>query len=325
MAIASYERTQFTNQSPFDAFIGGDNDAMTPSEIAGRDVFTGAGSCDNCHQDALMSDNSFRYTGVRPQDEDPGRGGVTGMPQDEGTMRVPSLRNLDLRAPYMHNGRFATIEEVIDFYDRGGDFTGSNIDPSIQVLNLTQQQKDDLLAFLGRPLTDPRLPLEEPPFDRPTLYIESDRVPVVEGAGRPGSGGEVPEVVALEPPLIGNPSFTVGVWNGLGGAVAWLAIDDQDPGLTLPGTAAFHYSMTTLGGSGNLNGFGSISVPIPNDPGLDGQEWFGRWYVDDQGGGFPHAVTKLFRFKTFGVQQMTTVFEDGFESGDTSAWSVTVP
>ena len=325
MAIASYERTQFTNQSPFDDFIGGDNDAMTPQEIAGRDVFTGAGLCDNCHQNALMSDNSFRYTGVRPQEEDPGRGGVTGMPQDEGTMRVPSLRNLDLRAPYMHNGRFATIEEVIDFYDRGGDFTGSNIDPSIQVLNLTQQQKDDLLAFLGRPLTDPRLVDELPPFDRPTLYVESDRVPVVEGAGQPGSGGEAPEVVALEPPLIGNPSFTVGVWNGLGGADAWLAIDDQDPGLTLPGEGAFHYSMTTLGGSGNLNGFGSISVPIPNDPGLDGQEWFGRWYVVDTGGGFPHAVTKVFRFTTFGVQQMTTVFEDGFESGDTSAWSVTVP
>ncbi|MDH3404906.1 MAG: hypothetical protein OES32_04340 [Acidobacteriota bacterium] len=325
MAIASYERTQFTNQSPFDDFIGGDNDAMTAQEIAGRGVFTGAGLCDNCHQNALMSDNTFRYTGVRPQDEDQGRMEVTGDPLDEGQMRVPSLRNLELRAPYMHNGRFATIEEVIEFYDRGGDFTGSNLDPSIQALELTQQQKDDLLAFLTRPLTDPRLAAGEFPFDRPTLYTESSRVPVIEGAGLPGSGGLVPEVVALEPPLVGNPSFTVGVWNGLGGADAWLLIDDQDPGLTRPGTADFHIEMISLDGAGEGDGFGSVSIPIPNDPALAGKEWFGRWYVIDTGGGSDEAVSKVFRFKTFEIQQQTAIFADGFESGDTSAWSATVP
>jgi cytochrome c peroxidase len=325
MAMASYERTLFTNQSPFDDFIGGNNDAMTPQEIAGRAVFTGAGQCDNCHQNALMSDNSFRYTGVVPQDEDPGRMDVTGLPEDEGKMRVPSVRNAELRAPFMHNGRLATLEDVIDFYDQGGFFDGPNKDPSIQVLNLTQQQKDDLLAFLTRPLTDPRLVSQEFPFDRPTMYAESDRVPVIEGVGQQGTDLEIPEVVALEPALIGNPSFTVGVWNGLGGADAWLVIDDQDPGLTLPGTADFHIEMTTLGGTGGGNGYGSINVPIPNDPALDGQEWFGRWYVVDSGGGFPHAVTQVFRFRTFDVKQQTAVFSDGFESGDTSAWSATVP
>jgi hypothetical protein len=329
MAIASYERTQFSDQAPYDVFVQ-TSMGLTPEELAGFSVFVGAGGCDNCHDHnqpgILFSDNSFRYTGVRPQAEDPGRMDVTGLPGDEGKMRVPSLRNVELRLPLMHNGRFASLAEVIEFYDRGGDFPAEpNLDPLIVPLGLTRQQKDDLLAFLTRPLTDPRLVDELDPFDRPALYTESSRVPVVEGSGQPGSGASVPEVVALEPPLIGNPSFTVGVWNGLGGASATLVIDDQDPGLALPTSGAFFFGVTSLQGVGAGLGFGSVSVTIPDDASLNGREWFGRWYVDDSGGGFPVAVSKVFRFKTFGVQQQTDIFADGFESGDTSGWSATVP
>ncbi len=322
MAIASYERTLFTDRTPFDDFVAGDDEALTTQEAAGRSLFAGAAGCDNCHQGILLTDHSFRYTGVRPQTDDIGREEVTGHPDDKGKMRVPSLRNVELRAPYMHNGRFATLEEVVEFYDRGGDFPNSEISP----LGLTTQQKEDLLAFLRRPLTDPRLAQELPPvFDRPRLYVESERVPRVEGSGRPGSGDLVPEVVALEPALIGNPSFTVGIWNALGAADAWLVIDDQDPGLVLPGSGDLWFEMISLQGAGPGAGFGSVSVTIANDPFLEGREWFGRWYVDDSGGGFPVAVSKVFRFRTFGVQQQTAIFADGFESGDTSSWSVTVP
>jgi hypothetical protein len=245
---------------------------------------------------------------------------VTLDPLDEGKMRTPTLRNVELRAPYMHNGRFATLPEVIEFYDREGDFGPNEL--GALPITLTAQQKADLLAFLARPLTDPRLAAGEPPFDRPTLYTESSRVPAVEGAGLPGSDGFVPAVVALEPPLVGNPSFTVGVWNALSGAPALLVIDDQDPGLATPGAGAFAFENVVLQGVGAGGGFGSASVAIPDDPELAGKEWFGRWYVTDPGAGGGAAVSRLFRFTTF---HPVFVFVDGFESGDTAEWSASTP
>ena len=152
-------------------------------------------------------------TGVRPANEDEGRFDVTARPQDRGAMKVPSLRNVELRAPYMRNGRFATLEEVVAFYNRGGDFNAPNKAPAMQPLNLTAQQMADLVTFMKRPLTDPRVTSETGPFTRPTMYTESNRVPVVSGTGRAGTGGNVPQVMAIEPPLVGNPSFTVAVSN----------------------------------------------------------------------------------------------------------------
>lgn len=342
MAVASFERTQFTDATPYDEFLdqgSGDcevNLILTAEECAGLDVFNGQGGCNNCHQPPLLAfelgplEDQFRYTGVRPQADDLGRAEVTEEPTDEGKMRIPSLRNLELRAPYMHNGRFATIQDVIEFYDRGGDFgppENPNLDPAIGPLNLTQQQKDDLLAFLTRPLTDPRLAAGLAPFDRPTLYTESSRVPTIEGTGVPGSGDFVPVPVALEPPVLGNPSFTVAVWNALGGADALLVIDDQDPGTTAPACSGQLVCQPVVlqGGAGVPGaGFGSVSVSIPNDAALAGAEWFGRWYVDDVGGGFPGAVSPVIRFTTFRGRQLAAIFADGFESADTSAWDTTV-
>ena len=146
MAIATYERTQFTNQTPFDDFLAGNNAALTTLELQGRDVFT-ASSCDRCHSNALLSDNRFHYTGVRPAGEDEGRFEVTADPADRGRMRTPSLRNLEIRAPYMRNGRFPTIESTVEFYNRGGDFNAPNKDPLVRPLGLTQGQKDALVAF----------------------------------------------------------------------------------------------------------------------------------------------------------------------------------
>jgi hypothetical protein len=129
-------------------------------------------------------------------------------------------------------------------------------------------------------------------------------------------------MVALEPPVIGNPSFTVGMWNGLGGAVARLVIDDVDPGGTepAPGAGGFADETITLGGSVGVagDGFGSVSLTIESGPGVDGAEWFGRWYVSDGG------VSKLVRFTTFRGLQLENIFADGFESGDTAGWDTTV-
>ncbi len=323
MAIASYERSQFTDQTPFDEFLAG-GDALTAQELQGRSVFV-ASRCDQCHRLALMADHDFHYIGVRPPQDDRGRFEVTGLQDDLGRMRTPSLRNLELRAPYMHNGRFETIEEVVDFYDRGGDFDAPNKDFRIRRLFLSQGEKNALVAFLGRPLTDPRLAEEVAPFDRPTLYTESGRVPVIEGDGLPGSGDVVPRVVALEPPVIGNPSFTVGIYDALGGATALLVIADVDPGLETPADGDFAFESVVLAGTGAGIGYGSVSLQIPEAASLAGSEWFGRWYVDDSGGGFAAAVTPLFRFRVFEALPRTLLFADGFESGNVTAWSSASP
>lgn len=323
MAIASYERTQFSNEAPFDAFLLG-QDVLTPEEVAGRAVFTSS-SCDRCHSLALTSDNLFHYTGVRPPSDDVGRFEVTGDEDDRGRMRTPSLRNVELRPPFMHNGRFASLEEVVDFYDRGGDFDAPNKDARVRELFLTEVEKANLLAFLTRPLTDPRVAAGEFPFDRPTLFSESSRVPRVEGNGVAGSGGLVPEAIALEPALLGNPNFTVAVEGALGGANALLVIDPQDPGLTTPTEGDLAFESIVLEGSGQGNGFGSVTITLPSDASMAGSEWFGRWYVEDTGGGGTTAVSQLIRFRIFGSLGDSVVFLNGFESGDTTLWSTSVP
>src|SRR5690606_31325816 len=140
---------------------------------------------------------------------------------DNGKFKTPVLRNVELHGPFMHNGRHQTLEQVIQFYTRGGDFDAPNIDRGIiRPTPMTSQEIADLAAFMKRPMTDPRVRDELPPFDRPQLYTESARVPQITGTGRAGTGAIVPEAIALEPPLLGNPSFTVGVARGAAGANA---------------------------------------------------------------------------------------------------------
>ena len=92
----------------------------------------------------------------------------------------------------------------------------------IRPLGLNPQQQSDLVAFLRNALSDPRVITGTAPFDRPTLYSESNRVPQITGAGTQGSGGNIPQATAIEPPLVGNPNFTVGISNALGAAQAVL-------------------------------------------------------------------------------------------------------
>ena len=161
MAIASYERTLVSNQTPLDVALSG-GPALTALEQQGRAVFANR-NCAVCHGGALLSNDAFFYTGVRPVQEDLGRFAETGNIGDRGAMRTPTLRNVALRAPYMHNGEIATLSDVVDFYDRGGDFDAPNKNPLIVPLNLLPQEKAALLAFMTRPLTDPRAASESAP------------------------------------------------------------------------------------------------------------------------------------------------------------------
>lgn len=169
-AIAAFERTLISNMSPFDRYAAGDVNALTPQQRRGLNLFRSAATrCFECHIAPTFASDTFRIIGVPDAPglpHDPGRAGVTPDGQD-GAFKVPTLRNIALTAPYMHNGVFQTLEEVIDFYAQGGGRAHGveNVDPFVQGFDLTEQEKADLVAFLYA-LTDesnmPPIPQEVP-------------------------------------------------------------------------------------------------------------------------------------------------------------------
>jgi cytochrome c peroxidase len=295
MAIATYERTLSSNQAPFDQFLANVPGALTPQEQQGLQIFNGVGRCVTCHGGPLLSDNQFHYTGVRPQNDDLGRFAVTGQAVDRGAMRTPTLRNVQLRAPYFHNGRMGTLSDVIDFYDRGGDFNAPNKPNTIAPIGLNAGQRAALLAFLTRPLTDPRVTTQSAPFDRPTLYTETNAVPAHYGAPTAGAGGVAPRLVAFEPPIIGDPTFTVGIDAGNAGRQGVLLISPIQ--LLAPSPfqgAGLHVALRSgvnvkrigaLSGTGVGTGWGSAKLTLPSDPLMIGQQIFAQWVVLDPLGG----------------------------------------
>lgn len=298
LAIATYERTLNSDRAPID------RGELTAQEARGQQVFN-QNDCNDCHAAPLFGTNQFQNTGVRPQTDDPGRFTVTNNQNDLGRFRSISLRNVELRAPYMHNGRFNTLEEVVEFYNRGSDFPGPNTNRrEIRPLNLTAQQKADLVAFLKRPLTDPRVAAELSPFDRPMLYAESMRVPQVIGNGLAGTANKIPQVVAVEPPLLGNPRFTVGVFDAKG-SHATLVIDAADPGAVIqpPASASFARVTTPLTATNDgSSGYASVGLTIPNNPALLGATLYGRWYITDGANSQTAvAVSPAFKFTVFGT------------------------
>lgn len=301
MAIATYERTLISNQARIDSVIAG-TAVLPPDENAGRALFGGLG-CAGCHAGSLFSDNAFHYIGESPAAEDSGRAKVTGLPQNLGQMKTPSLRNVGLRGSYFHDGRFHALEDVVAFYNRGGDFNAPNKPPVIRPLGLTPLQQTQLVAFLRRSLTDNRVALQQAPFDRPTLFSETELVPAIEGAGVPGDGGIVPRPVAFEPPITGNPDFTVAIENARGGANAVLVVDANPPGTLggIPTTGSFARLAITLQGSGAGAGFGSVDLPIPSDPLLEGTTVWARWYVEDASAPGGVAASPLVRWRFFGA------------------------
>ncbi len=302
MAIATHERGLFSDRTPFDR-SNAQIEQMTQLEQDGQAVFIGM-NCNVCHSGPLLSNHQFHNIGVRPVAEDLGRGAVTQDPSDNGRFRTPHLRNVELHAPYMHNGRFATLEEVVEFYDRGGDHTDApNFESGIiRPLGLTTYEKQALVAFMKRPMTDPRVRDELPPFDRPKLFTESDRVPVVTGTGRAGSGAIVPEIKAISPPLVGNQQFTVAVSKALGNAAAVLVIGDSDPGVgtSIPATGTLARISTNTQNTGSGNGWASIVVALPNDQAISGQTFFARWYIEDAAAANGFSVSRAIRFTVFG-------------------------
>ena len=201
LAIQQYLSTLVSDQTPFDRFQAGDMSALSPQEVKGLTVFVnsvanGGGNCNSCHTIPEFTRASVRRTvgvastdsgnplvtagangiqanyGVRPASEDLGAG-------TDGTTRfkIPHLRNIALTAPYFHHGGMATLEEVVQFYNRGRDFN-SQAAP----LGLSNEKQADLVLFLRNGLTDPRVLHEQAPFDHPQLFIPN---------GHPGNQSSV--------------------------------------------------------------------------------------------------------------------------------------
>lgn len=165
-AIAAYERTVVSTNSAFDKYMLGDAKAMDESAVRGMGLFKGKARCILCHNGPNFTDNQFHNLGVPqagPMKEDLGRFYVTRQEQDKGAFKTPTLRSITETAPYMHDGVFKTLEEVVDFLDQGG---GSNphLSPMVKPLGLTKEDKADLVAFLkalaGEPIKFemPKLP-----------------------------------------------------------------------------------------------------------------------------------------------------------------------
>lgn len=162
-ALAAFERTLITRDSPFDRYAAGQFDALTPSQRRGLALFRSAATrCFECHAAPTFGSDTFRITGVPDapgQPHDAGRKAVAPDGQD-GAFKSPSLRNIALTAPYMHNGVFKTLDEVIDFYAKGGGnaYGAKNVDTFMTGFDLTAQEKADLTAFLYALTDESKMP-----------------------------------------------------------------------------------------------------------------------------------------------------------------------
>jgi cytochrome c peroxidase len=157
-ALAAFIRTLEYQDSKYDRVLRGEEN-FTLSEERGWAIFFDAveflpnGECSHCHTDPLFSSEKYFNNGLDESfQKDQGRGGITGNPYEIGMFRTPTLRNIELTAPYMHDGRFQTLEEVVHHYNSGGKLS-FNANANILPLNLTDQDQSDLIAFL-KTLTD---------------------------------------------------------------------------------------------------------------------------------------------------------------------------
>lgn len=152
-SLSTFQRTVISGNAPFDRWNRGTADAISPSAQRGYDLFFGeTGDCFHCHTSYNFTDNLFHNNGNEAHPVDEGRYRLTNQLSDLGKFRTPTLRNIALTAPYMHDGKFATLEEVLVHYSAGGK-PGIYKDNLIRPLDLTPQQQSDIIAFL-RSLTD---------------------------------------------------------------------------------------------------------------------------------------------------------------------------
>ena len=186
MALASFERTLISKNAPLDSYLKGKKDALSKEALKGMEVFTGKGKCIDCHYGVNLDDDRFHalhvpenhklqndpmviatmrfvakvyhYEDYRNLKEDPGRYLITKDKKDWKAFRTPTLREISKTEPYMHNGVFDTLDEVIDFFDRGGGEGNTAVKP----LGLSAAEKRYLKTFLTEALTGEEIKVKVP-------------------------------------------------------------------------------------------------------------------------------------------------------------------
>lgn len=151
-AIASFERTMRSGGSRYDSYVSGSTNALTESEQRGLELFQEKANCASCHRGFLFTSMEFRNNGLTVARADSGRARITLDSDDFAKFKVPSLRNVAVTGPYMHDGRLESLEDVLEHYNNGGANVRGQ-DPDIRPLDLSSQEIDDIIAFLGT-LTD---------------------------------------------------------------------------------------------------------------------------------------------------------------------------
>lgn len=222
-ALAAFQRTLISDDSPFDRYAAGNVNALTPQQRRGLALFrSGATRCFECHSAPTFSSVSLRVIGV--PDDDPGGGAVSDVVPD-GAFKVPALRNVALTAPYMHDGSLATLEDVVAFYaDGGGGAHGvENVDHFVSGFDLTEQEQSDLVAFLLALTDESSLP--DVPQDVPSgLPV----VPRLDNPAREEVAGHTSELLAQDAET-GDPT-TIRVQQG---ESIQSAVDRARPGDTV--------------------------------------------------------------------------------------------
>ena len=168
-AISQFERTLASFDSPYDRFVyGGDQEALNEAELRGMFLFIHTpGVCEKCHPPPLFTNNEFMNNGLETDPKDPGRAKISEDPADRGKHKTPTLRNIAQSGPYMHDGRFETLRQVVEHYNTGVEEDAPNLAPelgpaALDSMGFTEDNLDDLVAFLGALsedafLNDPKL------------------------------------------------------------------------------------------------------------------------------------------------------------------------
>lgn len=310
-AIAAYERSLISDQSPFDLYLAGQG-TLTAMQSLGLQRFQTL--CAGCHTDldpAVLQTgpvlDDFRNIGVRPVAEDPGRFLITASPTDRGRFRVPGLRNVALRGSWFHNGSQQTLGQVVDFYARGGDFA-DNRDPLVDAINGHIFVSDSLqLQALLHALTDPRVANGLPPFDRPRLWSEGPLALAEFGTGTAGTSGLALRAEGLGPAFRGNNAFGVGVDSLAANLFTFLALDvagsptswpvlGQNVHLAL--TPALQILPTGLSRPAGASGYATAVFHVPVSAAVAGTWWL-QWVAYDPAGPWSLVSSNALRFVVY--------------------------
>lgn len=148
-AIATFERTVLSGNSPYDRYKAGKKTALSAAQVRGMDIYFNKAKCDQCHEGINLTTNAYHNLGVGTDKANPdeGRSVVTKNTADWGAFKTPTLREIARTAPYMHDGSLATLDDVVEFYNKGG-IANKNLDERIKPLKLSDGDKKDLVEFL---------------------------------------------------------------------------------------------------------------------------------------------------------------------------------